>query len=540
MYGAGRPRGDRPRRGRIRAGGWQTRGVETRPFFLGMHEQPVLRERGLFAGESYPVAERIARQGLYLPSGLASTRRRSTRVCQAVREVAGVTQARLRSRLRRGLRRPVPGQGLSGRVRPDRARLHDLRRSGRCAACSTWAAAPVGTRCRWPSAATRWSASIGRPTCSSSARARAAARRASSWAISARVDLGETFDAVLMMFAVLGLSGRQCRRAGGAGDRAAAPARRAGCCSATSGTARPCSRSGRPSGSKSSIRRDGQVIRVAAGELDARHNLCMVRYHVWRIADGRVSAEVREQHPMRYFFAPELELLLAGAGFELVRLGAFPNIDDAADREDLERRARRSRGVARMQPGAVAVHVSQGHVILRRTTKDPRSSRRRSDPSRLRTTMRCQAGTGRAPRYESPSPSRSSAAAGLAGPVPPPARLRPVRGRLLVHLPGDGQRPRLAPRPARRRPFTTLPQGRPLGFFLPDLFSFVGDKLGGLTAIYLLGFADRHASTRCCAIGCCGCACRWRRRSSARRCSVCSRPIRPRSCSPTTFNCSRR
>jgi len=32
------------------------------------HEQPVLRDRGLFAGERYPVAEDIARQGLYLPS----------------------------------------------------------------------------------------------------------------------------------------------------------------------------------------------------------------------------------------------------------------------------------------------------------------------------------------------------------------------------------------------------------------------------------------------------------------------------------------
>ena len=33
-----------------------------------------------------------------------------------------------------------------------------------------------------------------------------------------------------------------------------------------------------------------------------------------------------------------------------------------------------------------------------------------------------------------------------------------------------------------------LPQGRPLGFFLPDLLSFIGDKLGGLADIYLLGF----------------------------------------------------
>ncbi|MHB8642691.1 MAG: DegT/DnrJ/EryC1/StrS family aminotransferase [Gaiellaceae bacterium] len=48
----------------------QEQGVGTRPFFLGMHEQPVFLDRGLFVGEHYPVAERIARQGLYLPSGL--------------------------------------------------------------------------------------------------------------------------------------------------------------------------------------------------------------------------------------------------------------------------------------------------------------------------------------------------------------------------------------------------------------------------------------------------------------------------------------
>jgi perosamine synthetase len=48
-------------------------GIETRPFFLGMHEQPAFRKRGLFVGEKYPVAERLARQGLYLPTGLTMT-----------------------------------------------------------------------------------------------------------------------------------------------------------------------------------------------------------------------------------------------------------------------------------------------------------------------------------------------------------------------------------------------------------------------------------------------------------------------------------
>ena len=61
-------------------------GVETRPFFLGMHEQPVFLERGLFGGEAYPVSERIARQGLYLPSGLGLADDDVDRVCQAVRE----------------------------------------------------------------------------------------------------------------------------------------------------------------------------------------------------------------------------------------------------------------------------------------------------------------------------------------------------------------------------------------------------------------------------------------------------------------------
>ncbi len=61
--------------------------VQTRPFFLGMHEQPVFLERGLFRGEHYPVAERIARQGLYLPSGLALTASQQEHVCEAVRRL---------------------------------------------------------------------------------------------------------------------------------------------------------------------------------------------------------------------------------------------------------------------------------------------------------------------------------------------------------------------------------------------------------------------------------------------------------------------
>jgi perosamine synthetase len=61
--------------------------VQTRPFFWPMHEQPVLRRAGLFAGESYPTAERLARRGFYLPSGMALTEAQIRTVADALQEV---------------------------------------------------------------------------------------------------------------------------------------------------------------------------------------------------------------------------------------------------------------------------------------------------------------------------------------------------------------------------------------------------------------------------------------------------------------------
>jgi len=63
------------------------KGIGTRPFFLGLHEQPVLREMNLFKEKNYPVTERISRQGLYLPSGLALTEKEIDVVAEAVKEV---------------------------------------------------------------------------------------------------------------------------------------------------------------------------------------------------------------------------------------------------------------------------------------------------------------------------------------------------------------------------------------------------------------------------------------------------------------------
>lgn len=64
-----------------------TLGVGTRPFFWPMHEQPVFRKMGLFAHEFYPVAERIARRGFYIPSGVGLSEQQMDHVLEAMGKV---------------------------------------------------------------------------------------------------------------------------------------------------------------------------------------------------------------------------------------------------------------------------------------------------------------------------------------------------------------------------------------------------------------------------------------------------------------------
>ena len=61
-------------------------GVDTRPFFLGMHEQPILKKMGLVKDGSYPISEMISRRGLYLPSGLTLTEKDISFVVDAVKK----------------------------------------------------------------------------------------------------------------------------------------------------------------------------------------------------------------------------------------------------------------------------------------------------------------------------------------------------------------------------------------------------------------------------------------------------------------------
>lgn len=63
------------------------RGVGCRPFFYPLHLQPVLRRMGWFEGETHPVAERIARQGFYIPSGVGLTDAQLDTVVEHVKAV---------------------------------------------------------------------------------------------------------------------------------------------------------------------------------------------------------------------------------------------------------------------------------------------------------------------------------------------------------------------------------------------------------------------------------------------------------------------
>jgi perosamine synthetase len=61
--------------------------VETRPFFAGLHTQPALQQVVLSDDGDFPVTNRLARNGLYFPSGLALTEEQLGRVCTAIRSV---------------------------------------------------------------------------------------------------------------------------------------------------------------------------------------------------------------------------------------------------------------------------------------------------------------------------------------------------------------------------------------------------------------------------------------------------------------------
>jgi SAM-dependent methyltransferase len=144
------------------------------------------------------------------------------------------------------------------------------------------------------------------------------------------MELAESFDAALMMFAVLGYqveeahirnvlraARRHVRPDGllvfdvwhGAAVLAQGPEERI----------RTVERAG------------GTWVRTSSGRVDAQRHACLVDFHLRHVQAGRTLEEARECHTMRYFFPEELDLLLRESGFRLLRLGAFPAFDREPD-----------------------------------------------------------------------------------------------------------------------------------------------------------------------------------------------------------------
>jgi len=144
------------------------------------------------------------------------------------------------------------------------------------------------------------------------------------------LDLGERFDAVLMMFAVLGyqLDNGDVSNA----LRAARKHLHPGGLLAFDVWYGPAVLTGRP-GDRVRVIENGEqkILRTSSGTLDVQRHVCTVDFRVRQMAGDKVVNETTEQHLMRYFFPQELALFLEVAGFRLLRLGAFPEFDRDAD-----------------------------------------------------------------------------------------------------------------------------------------------------------------------------------------------------------------
>lgn len=64
------------------------KGIETRQFFIPMHQQPVFKKMGFFKKVRLPVSENLGKRGLYLPSGVNLTDKQIEFVGKTIKELA--------------------------------------------------------------------------------------------------------------------------------------------------------------------------------------------------------------------------------------------------------------------------------------------------------------------------------------------------------------------------------------------------------------------------------------------------------------------
>lgn len=140
------------------------------------------------------------------------------------------------------------------------------------------------------------------------------------------VKLNQSFDVVLMMFAVLGYQTRNADVA--AALRTVRNHLRPGglfICDVWFG---PAVLAVGPSDRVKVIDEPGgQLHRVASGRLDVMQHTSRVEYHCWRTRAGIEVERTTESHTMRYFYPLELELFLSDAGMELCTICPVDDLD---------------------------------------------------------------------------------------------------------------------------------------------------------------------------------------------------------------------
>ena len=139
-------------------------------------------------------------------------------------------------------------------------------------------------------------------------------------------DVGRTFDACLMMFAVLGYQLENADVL--AALKTARKHLKPGGLFVFDVWYGPAVLALRPAAKFRIIpATNGRMLRYSLGELDVAKQRSSVYFHLWELEGDKVVREAEETHWMRYFFPLELAYFLETAGLQLVRLGAFPDFD---------------------------------------------------------------------------------------------------------------------------------------------------------------------------------------------------------------------
>jgi SAM-dependent methyltransferase len=143
-------------------------------------------------------------------------------------------------------------------------------------------------------------------------------------------DVGRTFDAAIMMFAVIGyLTTNADLIAGLKNTRHHLKPGALFVCDFWYG---PAVLSVKPSDRFRAIRgADTTTLRAASTTVDSFTHTADVTFRLWNIAGDRFLGETSELHRMRYLFPQEVKFLFGAAGFEVQEISEFPSLDTLSD-----------------------------------------------------------------------------------------------------------------------------------------------------------------------------------------------------------------